>query len=351
MTEMGNSIFKALLAILAIFGLVPISNPFNCGSSFKFLFCSVITFLSIFQAVYPIIFYTDFLVGVFSIYTDPHLTKRFILITFVPLMTLCNAVVRLVAICHCTKTVDFMLALRKGLSHGKMAGQQHVKQQDTKLKWTNRVFVWVYILKVLVKVVKMLTDTFSSMNSKYYGVPLHTLPNDAWLNQIADCVASFFITSALYYALGFILLGGIALLNAHEELHQLLYESCTSQQHAFTRLLVIPKDNTLSDIKNPHIPEGSKPIKDAEVGTGQDLFKLFVILKNLFRDYETIAGWYALAIVLSATKVVVNALLFTAFHWENFSSGLGEAALEILALFMLSFFGEHMKGVVRSIKT
>ena len=131
----------------------------------------------------------------------------------------------------------------------------------------------------------------------------------------------------------------------------MLYDNCSSQSQAFTRLAVITKGSTLADLKGHVFSLRSGRASKTEQAKTEDIFKFFIALKNLLRDYEVIAGWYALAIVLSATDLLVNSLVSIAFPWDNFSGGMTDVALQISAILMLSFFAEYMRGAVRLLKS
>ena len=91
----------------------------------------------------------------------------------------------------------------------------------------------------------------------------------------------------------------------------------------------------------------SGSVNEARQATKAEIFKRFVVVKNLFRDYEVIAGWYTLAGILGSALWMIQSLTYTALKWGSFSDGLNELVLGAAAILLISFFEEHMRSSVR----
>ena len=59
---------------------------------------------------------------------------------------------------------------------------------------------------------------------------LYTLPNHIWIHRAADAYASLSAETAIGFALGFVLIIGVTLLEVQDELFEFLYETCGELQ-------------------------------------------------------------------------------------------------------------------------
>ena len=350
--EMADSrIIKGLLVLLSIWGLIPVSNPMNRVSVLKFRVFSIITALSIFHMLYPAVLYADVFYRLVNIPLSQlfTLSHRFIIYSILPAYITCNTIVRLASLCYCSKTVGIVVALWDGLSPGMIFEHTNVRR---KTKWTNRIFLFSGAVRILADLVTAVI-VFLNKSDNQFQLQLLSLPENILIQRAAHAFAHLCNETAVNFALGFVVIVGVALLEVQDELFDLLYESCVQQTQDNTRLSVVAKEernNLFVQFGGTGTYRGLRQIDQASEAKKAEIFKRFVRVKNLFRDYEVIAGWYAWAVVMSATTGVVRAFTYTVLEGGTFFQSFSEAVDEIWTILLLSFFGEHMRSEV-SLKT
>ena len=78
----------------------------------------------------------------------------------------------------------------------------------------------------------------------------------------------------------------------------------------------------------------------------KEIFNGSIILKNLFQDYEVIAGWYSFMAIIMGTTQVIQSLTTVVLRLDSSTDGLGELAMGVLPTLLISCFGEHFRSVV-----
>ena len=346
---MGNCTYRVFLGILCILGLAPISNPFSQLSQLKFKACSISTAWSVLCLVYPVVLYTDAIHVIVRIsqsvsYT---LTQRFVIFTFVPVFPLCSTIARLVATFYCRKTIHLILALKNVRSQSGIFGQ-NIQQRKSRANWPNGVFLFACILRILTQLSTLLRALAAP--SQNANLPLLTLPNELWIRLVAISYVSLSTYTALPFALGLVVIVGVALLDAQDDLYQLLHENCCSQRDNSASSSVFVKVRIEHEVRGNRVHPGVHGVSEAGQAANKEICKQFVVVKNLFRDYEVIAGWYALAVILFGSSMTIQSLSSTALKWESFTDGLTVLVYGATDILLVTFFGEHMRSMVRQLK-
>ena len=362
---------RIFFALLAVLGLMPISNPLKQLSEQKFRLISIVAVWTLFQAFYPLVVYFDVLISFANI---PYLrlltlTQRLTWFAMVPVQAICNTTVRLVGLGYCKKTLELILTLKKQLPPRIKAVQ---KQLQAKRKRNTRIFVLACILQVAAHLVKDLLVGFRDL-SNISKLPLYTLPEIGWIRNGLVAFSMLSVAVSVKYSLCFVVIVGVVLLDAQEKLFQLLYESCSSDSRGESLINIEVKGIGVMQVKSDKLNQvrgdlvtqvKSNTINHATEAYLQDdgdkqaggqalrkeIFNIFTVLKGLFRDYEVIAGWYAFVVIFMGSIQIVVALAYTTLKWKSFIDGLLEVAMGASPILVISFFAEHFKSVVRLTK-
>lgn len=186
--------------------------------------------------IYPLILYTDVIHGIAksSFSQSYNLTQLFLAFVAIPATTFCSVIIRLVTIFCCRNTVNLLICLKNDLSYGRLAGQ-NAGRRAFKTVWTNRFFLFACIVRIIVEVT-IIFRTFLSPSQQNANLPLLTVPSQLWV-----CLGAFLFVftsgkTAFAFALGLIVIVGVALLNAQGDLYQMLYQNCCGSSDGSTKL-------------------------------------------------------------------------------------------------------------------
>ena len=323
-------VIKLLTILAAFLGFLPVSNPFGSIQKFKFHFISIVTLLSLFQLVYPALYISYALEVLASAPGRLSLTEKFMTFTLAPAACFSGAVTRLGSILNCGKTIKLTHDAMEVKSQMACAGFQ-----GRRSKWTKWVFLFACTSWVLMFPAKATVNLVIEMK-KNEGQFL-SLANSAWIYEVLYFIALFRTETTQAYAFAFNLIAGVYLLDLQDTLSQLLCAELdgTVQEDSLVTVATV----TVGSNNAGHAKYGRHQLK-------QMFSDQFKIVKNLFLDYETIAGWYVLALSVATVAGLTQAVCDTVFQRASFSENVGGLIEVTSVILLLAFFGEFLKNDV-----
>ena len=341
---MGNTAVGIFIAVAAILGFIPVFNPFKQLGQLEFRFCSILTVTSLFNLVYPIVFTTDVLIAIcdspFLVFTFSH---RFIVLTLLSAGCVCNTIVRLAALWHCSETVKFVQTCVE-MKNRMTCAWFRITDRERRCKWLKRTYTAACGLWVLAFPVRNLIRTFL-MPKAPPPIELSWLPSSEWASTLLVFLSTLSVLMAPAYALIFTIFGGIYLLDLFDGFHQILTAELEGQWSDGTETMSQnPPPLFAVRLHTKRTPGGSTPLETERA----NVFKEFGQIQSLFSMCDKIGGWYLLAMVVLATAGLTEALCITkVLHWAEFTAKLDLIAEKVTAVLLLAFFGDFYKHSVR----
>lgn len=314
-----------MLAILGGFlGFVPVSNLFGDIRKTKFSFCSIFTLISLSQLASPILYNFCTLAGLLSASEELKRTEAFILVMLIPADCFSCTVTRISTSINCGNAIKLMLDAVEMKRQMTCAGFQRRRS-----KWSKRFFLLVcaaWVLAIFAHTMFIImTGPEMDKGSEY----------NAWLYPLT-VIAMLSMETAQAYALVFTLTCGVYLLDLQDALGQLL---CAELQGTVEQVPVLA-------VATRAASNNGRSVENDENQTKPRFFEQFKTLKSLFSAYDSIAGWYVLALLVVMVAGLTQAVCYVVFRRSSLSENVGVLLESASAILLLAFFGEFVQNEV-----
>ena len=324
---------KFLAMLLAIAGLLPVVNPARKLSNLKASACNIFAVLAVFQLLYPFVELFDVIYNNSSDYLagSKDISKKILYYTVSMSAVFINGIIRLNALLSCGKTLQLCGNIAEAT---KSVAEFGLGRGRESLCGKRAAFLIALLIGVAVAFIRdVVSNVIYIRDPTGLNFTAVTIPADLSTRRALLLFYSISMDIAAVYAISFVIIMGVQILEVHDGLHRVLSEAVSAEGYS-----------AVASVEQGDAPEALR-----DRGYYEKTYGLLKLTKRVGDEYEQIAGWYLVTLLAMGLINGIEALSFLMLDGVHVGNNVESFVEANFIVLLLAFFGEHFGNSVSRI--